>query len=110
MQFTFTPTGAKGLDDFLARSAHHLSTLSATGRTGWFASWLPAVRGWTLQGELDAFTKSLVLMTMDRWADECEAEDGEHVTFEDDDDNDDADDRVYGSYEDQNRLRASDVL
>ena len=45
-------------------------------------------------GELDAFTKSLVLMTMDRWADECEAEDSEHVTFEDDDD-DDADERVY---------------
>lgn len=75
MQFTFVPTRAKGLDDFLARSAHHLSTLSATGRSGWFASWLPAVRGWKLQGELDAFTKNLVLMTLERWAGRCEVGD-----------------------------------
>ncbi len=73
MQFTFTPPNGAMARDFLERSSKHLETLMPAARDAWFRDWIPTMRRAPVSKKVSAFDKSLVVITLQRWADQKEA-------------------------------------
>jgi len=71
--FTFTPPASRKAANFLERSAKHLRSLPAHERKTWFEHWTPKVADMPLGDGVTAADKSLVILTVDRWAAEAEA-------------------------------------
>lgn len=69
-QFTFTPPNGAVARDFLERSAKHLETLTPAARDAWFREWIPAMQRAPIGKDVSAFDKSLVVITLHRWADQ----------------------------------------
>jgi len=67
--FTFTPPGSEKAASFLQRSADHLSTLTSDARAKWFREWIPAVKRFPLNADLNAFVLSQVVLTLEGWRD-----------------------------------------
>jgi uncharacterized protein with von Willebrand factor type A (vWA) domain len=67
--FTFTPPESEKAAGFLQRCADHLSTLTPDARRKWFREWIPAVKRFPLNAELNAFALSQVILTLEGWRD-----------------------------------------
>lgn len=68
MQFPdFEPTGQPAGDTYLARCAEVLSPLSQRDRYHWLAVTIEAARERPLTDGVNAFTKSAIILTLDRW-------------------------------------------
>lgn len=68
--FHFDPIGSEKASAFLAKRADHLRTLNPAGRVVFLKSSLALARQLPLSVEENAFVKSSVLITLQRWLDE----------------------------------------
>jgi hypothetical protein len=69
--YLFTPTTSEAANDFLRRAAQHLATLASGQREEWFELFIPTIKAWPLSRQVNAFEKSLVIATLQRWSNFC---------------------------------------
>lgn len=68
MQFPeFEPTGQPAGDVYLARCAAILAPMSQRARYAWLIDTIDAIRDRPVTPAVNAFTKSAIILTLDRW-------------------------------------------